>query len=62
MTDTYRLFTIYITSKIIYYTKVSRIPNGNKLIKRYDILTCEDMTDIFTCEDFDDFTAIKFVS
>ena len=52
MTDTYRLFTIYITSKIIYYTKVSRIPNGNKLIKRYDILTCEDI---------DDFTAIKFV-
>ena len=26
-----------------YYIKVSGIASGNKLIKRYDILTCEDM-------------------
>ena len=28
---------------IYYYIKVSGIASGNKLIKRYDILTCEDM-------------------
>ena len=32
---------------------VSGIPGGNKLIKRHDI---------FTCEDIDDFTDVKFVS
>ena len=43
----------------IYYIKVSGIPSGNKLIKtiryphmrRYDILTCEDI---------DDFTDINY--
>ena len=29
--------------KSFYYIKVSGIASGNKLIKRYDILTCEDM-------------------
>ena len=34
----------YILSYMrIYYIKVSGIASGNKLIKRYDILTCEDM-------------------
>ena len=36
-----------------YYIKASGIARGNKLIKRYDILTCEDI---------DDFGDIKFVS
>ena len=26
-----------------YYTKVSSIPSGSKLMKRYDILTCENI-------------------
>ena len=38
---------------LFYYIKVSGIPSGNKLIKRYDILTCEDI---------DDFSDIKFVT
>ena len=37
----------------IYYIKVSGMLSGNNLIKRCDILTCEDI---------DDFSDIKFVS
>ena len=47
----------------LYYIKVSGIASGNKLIKRYDILTCEDMiSSHHTFEDIDDFGDIKFVS
>ena len=47
----------------IYYTKVSGIPNGNKLIKtiRYPHM-CIDMISSHVCEDIDDFTDIKFFS
>ena len=29
---------------LFYYIKVSGTPSGNKLIKKTDILTCEDLT------------------